>query len=269
MGIEGAAWATVIAQSIPFFWYGGLFLRKKMPLKIRAKNFRPVKSYVSKLISLGFASGLMQFGTAVVQFIVNFLLVSSGGDNAVTTMGIVLAIVMLIYMPIYGINQGVQPIIGFNYGAKQFSRVRRVLWQAILFTTAVALVMWALSMIFASELVNAFGSSEDVQNMSVYALNAMLMVLPFTAFQIVSGAYFQSTSKPIKAMIVMTMRQILLFIPVVFTMNHYLGFDGIVYSTPISDVLSIIITGIIMVFEIQRLGKLKDAPFEYEINPAT
>ncbi len=264
MGIEGAAWATVIAQSIPFFWYGAIFMLKKMPLKIRLKNLKPRAYFIKRILKVGMASGLMQVGTAVVQFLVNFLLVTTSGDAGVTTMGIVLAIVNLIYMPIYGINQGVQPILGFNYGAKQYSRVRKLLTQAIFFTTAVSVVLWIFSRIFSNELVGAFGSSGEVWELSTYALDITLIILPLTAFQIISGAYFQSTSRPLKAIFVMTMRQILLFIPVVFTLSHFWGFDGIVYTTPICDALSIVITSIIMVFELRKLGKLKDVPVNFK-----
>jgi Na+-driven multidrug efflux pump len=177
-----------------------------------------------------------------------------GGDIAVSGMGIVMSITMLILMPIFGINQGAQPIIGYNYGAQKFDRVKEALKLAIAAATTIACIGFVVTRVFPTQLVAMFNRTDQgLLDFGSRAIKTFLVFLPIIGFQIVSANYFQAVGKPKHASFLSLSRQVLFLIPLMLILPRFFGLDGVLMAGPISDLASSIITGIFLLVEIKHL----------------
>ncbi len=254
MGIQGAAVATVISMMVSAAWVLYYFFGGGSLLKIHLKNLRLRFSVVKDIVSIGSAPFAMQFVASILMVIMNNSLQNYGGDIAISVMGIVNSIALLILMPIFGINQGVQPIIGYNYGARQFKRVKRALKLAIFAATMVTIAGFALIQIFPGQLIKLFNSNDrELIKMGARAIRIFLVFLPIIGFQIVSANYFQAVGKPKQAMILSLSRQVLALIPAVIILPKFFGLNGVFYAGPLSDLISSIFTGIWLFYELRHL----------------
>jgi putative MATE family efflux protein len=236
MGVKGAALATVLAQSVSAAWVLSYFLTGKSDLKFRRKNFRPKASIIGGIAAIGSAPFAVQMANSGLMVILNNSLLHYGGDLAISTMGIAQSISTMILMPIFGISQGVQPIIGYNYGAQKFDRVIETLKLAALSATTVALLGFLTIRFFPHQLIMLF-SKEDTAliAMGVVALRTYLLFLPLVGLQIVCSQYFQATGKPKQAMFLSLSRQVLLLIPAIIILPRYFGLNGIWMAGPVAD----------------------------------
>lgn len=253
-GIKGAGFATVLAQIVSAVWVMYHFLGGKSTLKIHLKNLRLKQPIVTKIITLGTAPFLMQLAASLLNGIMNKSLIVYGGDIAVSGMGVVMSITMLILMPIFGINQGAQPIIGYNYGARKFDRVKEALKLAVMAATFVVFIGFVAVRLFPSQLVAMF-NREDLELISFgeRALKIFLIFLPIIGFQIVSANYFQAVGKPKHASFLSLSRQILILIPALLILPRFFGLDGVLMAGPVADLTSSIITGIFLFVELRNL----------------
>ncbi|NQT16700.1 MAG: MATE family efflux transporter, partial [Planctomycetes bacterium] len=200
-GMEGAAIATVISQAVSAVWVFAYFLGGKSLLRLRMKNLRVRWSICGTILAIGSPPFAMQIAASVLNGILNQQLRTHGGDLALSAMGIVYSMIMLILMPIFGLNQGVQPIIGYNYGALRFERVKRTLQLAIVAATAIALVGFVVGMLFPVQVVRLFNRDDEaLVALGSHAIRICLMMLPIIGFQIVGASYFQAVGKPKQAM---------------------------------------------------------------------
>lgn len=256
MGIQGAAIATIISQGISAAWVLSYFLGGRSLLKIRKENLHLQLPIVKKIIAIGSAPFAMQIAASILGVILNNSLVNYGGDIAVSAVGIINSIAMLIMMPIFGINQGAQPIIGYNYGAKQFNRVKETLKLAIVAATAVVLVGFSAVMLFPEQLIRIF-NREDLQLIALgsHAIRIFLLMLPVIGFQIVSANYFQAVGKPKQAMFLSLSRQVLLLIPALLILPRFFGLNGVFMAAPVSDLGSAILTGTWLHLELKHLER--------------
>lgn len=255
-GVAGAAWATIISQAIAAVWVLSYFLRKKSHLKIHTRNLRLKFTVIRDFTAIGSAPFLMQMAASVIGIILNNSLVRYGGDLAISAMGIVNSLAMLFLMPIFGINQGAQPIIGYNYGAQKFDRVIRALKLAIVAATSVVLVGFAAVCLFPESLVLLFSKNDPALiALSSRAMQTYLILLPIIGFQIVSANYFQAVGKPRQAMALSLSRQVLILIPALVILPRFFGLNGVFYAGPVADFGSSLITGIWLYFELKRLGR--------------
>jgi len=260
-GIAGAAYATAIAQTVAAVWSFSCFLTKRVHLRLRLKNFRPDLKILKGIIFIGVAPMLIQICMATVQVSVNNVLAIYGDENAIAAMGIVLSLVNLLLMPIYGINQGSQPIIGFNYGAKLFHRVKKLLQQAILLSLCVMFVIWALVMIFAGPIAWIFAgtTTQELLNETVIAMRLDFMVIPIAAIQLMTTTYFQTIGHPLKSVAMTLLRQIIIFIPVVIILPRFFGLYSVYASGAVADFLAAVICSVFLIFELKRLDvKIKE-----------
>lgn len=256
MGIKGSALSTVISQFVSAIWIFSYFLKGKSHLKIHFKNLKLSLHTVGSILAIGMAPFLMQTAASVVTIILNNSLVHFGGDIAVAAIGIVSTIAMLFLMPIFGINQGAQPIIGYNYGAEKFNRVKKTLKIAVVAATIIVSLGYIIIMIFPHQIVALFGANKrTVIDFGAYALRIYLFFLPIIGFQVVGGSYFQAVGKPKQAMVLSLSRQVLLFIPLLLILPRFFGLNGVLYSGPLSDLGSSIITAIWLYAELQHLHK--------------
>ena len=255
-GMKGAALATVVAQAMAAVWVILYFLGKKSFLKIRVRHFRLRRDVVLETMAIGSAPCLMQLAAGFITVLLNLSLARYGGDLAISAIGVVNSIAMLILMPIFGINQGVQPIIGYNYGARQYDRVKQALKLAIYAATAFTVTGFAVVQLFPRSIIELFDASDQqLIALGARALRIFLMMLPIIGFQVVSSSYFQAVGKPVKAMMLSLSRQVLFLIPAVLILPRFFGLTGAFCAGPTADFLASVVTGILLYFELRHLDQ--------------
>lgn len=256
-GMEGAALATIISQAVSAIWVLLYFLRGKSFLKLKLPYMKLKLTYIGKIITLGAAPFAMQLASSVLNFIMNKGLNTYGGDVAVSGMGIVNSVVTLLIMPIFGINQGVQPIIGYNYGARKFDRVKHAYRIAIVFATVIVVLGWVATRLFPEQLVYLFNKDDaELIAFGVKAIKRNLMFLPVIGFQIVSSNYFQAAGKPKHSAFLGLSRQIIILIPALIILPKFFGVDGVILAGPLADITSSVLTGIFVIIEMRKLDTL-------------
>ena len=191
-GMKGAGLATVIAQAISSIWIISYFLTGRSSLKIRMKYLKPKLNIVGKIVAIGAPSFSLQLAASLINVILNRSLTIYGGDLAISGMGIVNTIQTLLIMPVIGISQGAQPIIGYNYGAEKYDRVKATLKLAIIGATIVVVAGFIGTRLFPEQLIAVFNRNDsELIKFGSHALIIFFIFLPMTGFQIISSNYFQ------------------------------------------------------------------------------
>lgn len=254
-GIEGAALATILSQAVSALWVLRYLFSDQSSLKMRMKNAKLQSAIVMKIIAIGSAPFAMQVAASAVMALLNHQLRIFGGDVSISAMGIIQSISMMILMPIFGINQGSQPIIGFNYGAKKYDRVKSALTLAIAAASAIVLMGFVVIQVFPENLFRLFNNrDQELIAFGTQGIRIFLIMLPIIGFQIVSANYFQAVGKPKQAMILSLSRQVLVFIPALLILPNFYGLAGVWAAAPAADLVSSVITGIWLAFEIKHLS---------------
>jgi putative MATE family efflux protein len=260
MGMKGAAIATIFAQFVSAVWVVLYFLKGKSLLKLRLKNMMLKSSVVAGILALGIAPFAMQLAASIQNLILNASLANYGGDVAISGMGIVNSIVTLMIMPIFGINQGVQPIIGYNYGARKYDRVKEAYKLAVIFATVIVIIGWILTRVWPEQLVYLFNRTDtELINFGTLALRRFMMFLPFIGFQIVSSNYFQAVGKPRHSALLGLSRQVLILIPALLILPTFFGLNGVISAGPLADAVSTVVTGIFIFLEMKKLDTHHEA----------
>lgn len=255
-GMEGAAFATMLAQAVSSIWVFAYFLRGKSLLKIRRCNLKIKPIITRSILALGIAPFAMQLSAGVLNMIMNKSLAFYGGDTAISGMGVVNSIVTLMIMPIFGINQGVQPIIGYNYGAKKFDRVKEAYKLAVIFATAIVVIGFIATRLFPVQMVSMFNSKDkELIAFGTIAIKRFMMFLPLIGFQIVSSSYFQAVGKPKHSTFLGLSRQVLILIPALLILPRFFGIMGVLSAGPLADLLSSLITGTFIFIEMKKLDE--------------
>lgn len=263
-GVEGAAWATIISQFVSALWILSFNFGKKAVIKLRLKTFKPSLAIVTQIMAFGSAQFLLQFLMSAVQLLYNTSMgwygaealgVANGGDIALSGMNINGSIMMLILMPVFGINQGAQPILGYNYGARRFDRVLRAYLGATAAATLICVLGFMLAELFPVQLVRFFApeGSPAMMRFAPRAMRIMLLLLPLNGFQIVSANFFVVTGRPKISIFLSMLRQCLALIPCMLVFGKVWGLWGVVAATPVADTLAVLCTGVMIFFELQKL----------------
>lgn len=255
MGIRGAAIATVLSQSISLMWQLFFLSRRSGTLYFKRGIFRPQRRIVVDSFSIGLAPFLMNLAACMVVTLINHGLVRYGGDLAVGAYGIVNRLVFVIVMIVVGFNQAMQPIAGYNYGAKQHTRVHEVLKRTIVAATIVTTTGFAVFTLFPSQVVRIFTTDSRLIELAANGLRITVMIFPFVGFQMVTGNFFQSIGKANKAIILSLSRQVLVLIPCLFILPVFFGVEGVWYSMPVADAISSIWAGIMLWLQIKQFKK--------------
>jgi Na+-driven multidrug efflux pump len=258
LGIRGSAIATVISQFVGATWVMIYFTGRWSYLKLRRISFD--RQVISRISMIGVSPLIMQVAGSLIMFVFNKTLYKYGGNLAIAAMGIGMGLMMVIMMPIYGLNQGIQPIIGFNYGAKHIDRVMETLRKGIFVATTVCVVGFLAIMLFSADIVALF-NTEDREFIALggRALKIAVLMLPLAGFQVVSWAYFQAVGKPKQAMILTTTKQILFVIPLVVLLPRFFGLDGVWIALPIADFLAACLAAALLFVEVRRLRELRSS----------
>ena len=254
MGVRGSALATVISNIATSSWVMFHFTIGKSNLKLRLKNLKVNLKTMMPAFAIGISPFSMQIAASVVSVIANRSLLYYGGDTAVSAMGIISAIAMFIFLPIMGINHGAQPIIGFNYGAHEFSRVKK----AVLLTISAASVIsfsGFLVVFFAPEFLIRMFDKNSVELVKIGApgMRTFLLLIPLLGFQAVGTNFFQAIGKAKVSIFLSLLRQVLLLIPFLLIFPRYWGLDGIWLASPASDLIAFITTAGFLMAELKRL----------------
>lgn len=267
MGMRGAAIATIISQFISFVWVISYFIGKKSRNKLRIKNLKLKPSIVSKIVALGMPAFFLQFIGSILTSVLNKSLVYYGGDLAVTGMGIINSLQTLMLMPLIGLNQGIQPIISYNFGANNIQRVKQAAILGTKVATSIAVTGFLVIQIFPDLLISMFNHDTDLLEFTRFALVTWMFCLPVLGIQIIGANFFQAIAKPGTAMFLMLTRQVIFLIPALIVFPLFWGTKGILFAAPFADSLSAILTGIWFYFGLKNLGKLEeslplDIPFQ-------
>ena len=259
-GINGAALGTIIAQTVSAIWVLSYFIQGRSIVKIKLKNLKPQFAIVAKIVSIGFAPFAMQIAASVQQTLLNKTLMAYGGDLALSAVGIIMSVSMLLIMPIVGISQGAQPLIGFNYGAKQYERVQETLKKGMMAGTGLAVLGYILIQTCATQIVELFSKGDiALTQLSGNALVTFLALLPIVGFQIIGANYFQAVGKPVQSAILSLSRQVLIFIPLLLILPNFWGIEGVWRTAPISDFLSAILIASFLFIEMKKMKNEKPA----------
>jgi putative MATE family efflux protein len=258
-GMRGAALATVAAQAVSAAWVLGYFLSGRSLLRLRARNLRLQWPVCGRLLAIGSAPFALQVANSLVHSVINNQLRVQGGDLAIAAWGVIYGVFMLIFMPVFGVNQGAQPIIGYNYGAERFDRVKKTLQTAVLAATGIAVCGFAVTMLFPAQVLWLFSgqrkSLADMAELGTHAMRLCTLMLPLVGFQIVSAGYFQAVGKPAQAMFLTLSRQVLLLIPAVWILPRFFHLDGVWMSLPAADLGSSVLTGVWLLLELRHLQR--------------
>ena len=278
MGVVGSALATVCGQAIScatVLWY--FCLTKGVPMRLRLHMMPLHAETVRLILSLGLASFAVQAGMAAVNFVLNNLLnmygaqSPIGAEGALASIGVVQRVASFVVLPLIGMSIAIQPLLGFNYGAHLFKRVKMTLAWGIAGNTVIAVVLWALVHLFPTQIVGFFGITDPtLLSFTVFALQVQLFLIPFVGFQIVGSNYFQATGQPAKSVFLSLTRQILFLIPLYIGLPMvmpvwfpgYTGLDALYFACPVADFLAIFTTGVFVLLELKRLRKLENGQLQ-------
>lgn len=256
-GIKGSALATVISQTIMFIWQLKFFSNKKGFIYIQKSAFKLQKRIVSDALSIGLSPFLMNAVACLIVIVINQGLLRTGSDLAVGAYGIVNRISFLFIMIVMGLNQGMQPIAGYNFGAMLYKRVNEVLKKAIFVATGVTTFGFVVVYFFAEGIASLFTSDTELIKIASNGLRIVFLTYPIIGFQMVTSNFFQSIGMVGKAIFMSLSRQLLFLLPCLLILPDYWGIDGIWYSMPVADLISSIVAAIMLVYQFRQF-KIKE-----------
>jgi putative MATE family efflux protein len=256
MGIRGAALATVISQLISVLYFVRYYLSGKSFLKIYSKNLIIKWEILKSILAIGVASFARLLAASLSAMLVNRTLVAYGGDYAVSTFGILHRILMFAIMPGIVIGSGLQPILGFNYGAKRYGRALQVTKLAIIAATACSVIVFLVLYFSPEPFIHIFTNDTDLITLASYAAKRIFLAMPMIGFMMIGSLVFQSIGKAKQSFITAISRPVLFLIPLIFTLPRFLQLDGVWWSFPIADALTVLLTLSLLIPQIRELRSM-------------
>ena len=260
-GIAGSAWATVIAQLVAVVVQWVHFSDVKSFLRFRSEAFRLRWDIIKNIITVGMAPFMIQSCACVVVILVNNTLGEYGGDLSIGAYGIANRVAFLFTMVVMGFTMGMQPIVGYNYGARAYDRVLKTLWMTVGWSVATTTLGFLICEIFPYQVVHLFvsedgsGSATELIEASARGLRILVLMLPLVGFNIVAGNLFQHIGKPKRAILLSVSRQMLFLVPLIIFLPRHLGADGVWYSIPIADFASTLLAALLLFQQIRKFKK--------------
>jgi putative MATE family efflux protein len=255
-GIKGAAFATLLSQTSMLIWQINIFSNKNNLVHLKKGTFKLKKKIVLDSLSIGMSPFLMNLTACVIVIIINQSLTHHGGDLAVGAYGIINRVAFLFVMVVLGLNQGMQPIAGYNYGAGHMKRVYEVLRHTILLGTGIMVVGFIVGEFIPHAVASIFTKDKELINIAASGLIIVCMTFPIDGFQIVTSNFFQSIGKAGKAIYLSLTRQVLFLLPSLLIMPSLFGVKGVWMSMPIADILAAINAGYLLFLEYKKNKKL-------------
>jgi putative MATE family efflux protein len=261
MGVKGAALATIIAQAVLCVWVLRHFRSKRSVTRLSLPYIAPDPYIIRYIISIGFAPFAMNVASSIVTGVMNTLFIRYGGDISVGAMGIVHSSTMMLMMTIISINMAIQPIVGFNYGAGLYCRVKESVMKAIKYATLIATAGWLICMLIPGAVISIFNSdSMELREAGVLGLRIYCAVLPVVGYQIIASTYFQAIGKARLAAFLSLLRQIIVLLPLIIILPHFWGVTGVWIANPIADVVAAVVSFFFFRRELRKLSCPADTP---------
>ena len=261
MGVKGAAIATIISQFFTFAM-NIIYIKKFKSVTITKEDFKPKLRTIKNVSMLGISSFITQMAIVIVITTENTLYNLYAGESKfgaeipITVHGIVMKINMILTSIIIGIAAGSQPIVGYNYGAKNYDRVKKTLKMVLGISTIVSVISFVLFQTIPEQLISIFGSGDELYNeFACLTFRIFLMLTVFNGIQIASGIFFQAVGKPTKSAFITLSRQILFFVPASIILSKYTGVMGVLYAGPVADALAFLVAVILLLFEVKKLNE--------------
>ena len=234
-GIRGAALATVTSQTLALCWQMRLFSDERELLHLKRGIYKLKADLVRNIMAIGVSPFLMQTTSCVIVIFMNNQFVRYGGDMAVGAYSIANSMVMVFFMFVMGVTQGMQPIVGYNYGAEKYDRMMRCLWLAIIVGTSILMVGWSLAMLFPRQIARIFTTDPTLLEMSARGIVLDMLVFPIIASQAVITNFFQCIGKVKISIFLSLSRQLFMLLPLAYLLPLWWQLDGVWYAMPVSD----------------------------------
>ncbi|MBY2476492.1 MATE family efflux transporter [Clostridioides difficile] len=241
LGIKGAAIATVLCQVVVCIWVTYYFIRGKSNLKLKKYNLKLDKDIVKNVFAIGMTPFAMEVAISITHIFTNNSLKAYGGDLAIGAMTALTSILLMFMMPVFGLNQGMQTIISYNYGAKQYERAKKTLILSIIVSIVILSFGFLVVQVFPEVFVGIFNKDSNLMEIAVRGININLITLPIMGISIVGPVYFQCISKVKHSMFLTLLRQFILFIPLIIVLPIQFNLDGVWLAQPIADFIAMII----------------------------
>ncbi len=255
MGVRGAATATVISQFIAIVWQFILLTNPKELLHFERKGFRFNKRIAVDALSIGLSPFLMNLASCAIVIIINRQLLHHGGDLAIGAYGVINRVTFVFCMIVMGLNQGMQPIAGYNYGAQRYDRMLRVFYLTAGLATAVTTLLFLLGEIVPEAMIRIFSKDEELISIAIPGLRIVVSVFFFVGYQMVTGNFFTSIGMAKTAIFLSLTRQVLYLIPLLLLLPYFWGIDGVWWSCAISDALACLTSITVLYIYIRRFRR--------------
>ena len=264
-GIRGAATATIMAQMIMLTWQLRLFSNKDELIHLNRSIIKLDVKIVKESLLVGLPQFLINLCACLVAAMMTRSLTTYGGDMAVGAFGICNRFILFIVMVVIGLNQGMQPIAGYNFGARRYDRVLGVLNKALIFGSVITLTGFVIGVFFPTPFVSVFAKdSRQLIKLSAHALSCMVMMFPIVGIQIVSTAFFQSIGYAPKSIFLSLTRQLIFLVPAIFILPHLYAdpLEGLWHAAPVADGLASVLAITLLVLQVKKFKKQMQAPVE-------
>ena len=249
MGIKGAALGTVICQLVICLWSGYYFTFGKSNIKLKLKNIKIESKIIKGILVIAITPFCMELASGFIHLITNKVLKVYGGDLAIGAMTAITSINLLFLMPVYGISQGMQTIIAYNYGAKQFERAKKALLIGIVAATIVLSFGIFAILLFPKLFIGIFTKDAILTDLALNGIYIYSLTLPAIGICILGTVYFQSIGSAKKSIVLSLLRQVIVFIPLILIVPKYFGLNGVWAAQPLADLVSMIIIGLFLIKE--------------------
>lgn len=255
LGIKGAAYATVLAQSLALIWQLYIFSRPKELLHFKRGTFRPNSTIIRNIIAIGLSPFSMNVCACIVVILINNSMVHYGSDLAVGAYGIANKVAFIFVMINMGVNQGMQPIAGYNYGAMRYDRLMKVVKYSIIAATAIMTTGFIIAMTISGPCARLFTTDPTLIDLSAKGIRYIMVAFPVVGYQMVVSNFFQSIGKAKISIVLSLSRQLLILLPLLLILPTMFGINGVWFSMPVSDTLSAIMAAWIMIVHMRKFKK--------------
>ena len=252
-GVIGAAGATVIGQIFSALFGAYLVFGNRTQVKISKNIFHLDKELCLQIISCGFAFWVAQMAMGFISLVYNSQLGKYGGDIAISVYAVISSIMTFVIMPASGISQGIQPIIGNNYGSGNYKRVISTLYQATIFSVSITCFIWFIVLVFPKQILAAFGGAEEMFRIGISGLRINFCITPVLGFVMLATTFFQSINRPTPSIIITVLRQIIFLVPFIYILPILFEINGIFFAQPISDLLATALSVLLVLKEKKRM----------------
>lgn len=251
MGIQGAAIGTIICQLVICIWSMHYFTRGKSNLKLKVKNIKIKFNILKPIIVIALTPFFMELASGSIHLVTNRVLKIYGGDLSIGAMAAITSICLMFLMPVFGLSQGMQTIIAYNYGAKEYDRARKVLFSAIIAGTIILTLGFVLIKIYPEKFIGIFTNDDKLISLALNGIKIYSITLPIIGISILGTVYFQSIGSAKVSMVLGLLRQVIILIPVILVVPKIYGLDGVWMSQPIADLGAMIVVGLFLIRDIK------------------